>query len=404
MKRIKIGILCETKNPPDHRVALTPTATAEITRRFPEIDIVVQPCPNRCFTDEEYLNAGIPLQSDLSDCDWLIGVKEVHIPTLIAHKKYMFFAHVAKKQLYNLPLLQAIARKQITLVDYEYLTDEKHNRLIAFGRWAGIVGAYNGLRAWGIKTGRYNLTPAYGCYDRAEMVRQLNNIDLGKVRILITGGGRVASGAMETLKELNIPEVTPDEYLRDTNRSPVLCRIDPCHYAAHKNGRPFDFTHFCQNPHEYESCFKRFAASTDMLIVAHYWDPAAPKLWQPEHMKDPDFNIRIIADITCDINGSVPSTIRASTIREPFYDWDRFNLRELPPFSDPDAITVMSIDNLPGELPRDASEDFSKVLIDKVLPCIVREDPLQVIHRATIIRDGQLNDPFSYLDTFLKGE
>jgi hypothetical protein len=211
-------------------------------------------------------------------------------------------------------------------------------------------------------------------------------------------------GAMETLSNLDVPVVSPEEYLNDPDRSPVICRIDPCHYAIHKDGKPFDYDHFCKNPTEYQSCFKPFSASTDILIAAHFWDPASPKLWQPEEMKNDDFKIRLIADISCDINGSVPSTIRATTIADPFYDWDRLHLEELPPFSHPETITVMSIDNLPGELPRNASEDFSRVLIEKVFPCLLGDDPCHVIDRATITRDGHLNEPFAYLESYLKGE
>jgi len=404
MTRIKIGVLRETKTPPDRRVAVPPALAREVSARFPNVDLVVQPSPNRCFPDQEYLDAGITLQEDLSDCDWLIGVKEVSIPALKKKKKYLFFAHVAKHQAYNRELLREIIRKEITLVDYEYLKDDKNLRLIAFGRWAGIVGAYNGIRAWGIKTGRYSIIPPHDCHDREEMELQLNDCKTGEVRILVTGGGRVASGAMETLAKLGIPILTPTEFLNNPAASPAICRIDPWDYVARKDGEPFDFNHFCKNPGDYVSTFNRFYSSTDLLIAAHFWDPASPKLWLPEEMKNEDFKIRLIADISCDINGSVPSTIRATTIAEPFYDWDRHRLEELLPFSDPHAITVMSIDNLPGELPRDASEEFSKVLLDKVFPCMLGDDPCRVIDRATITREGHLNEPFKYLEKFALGE
>jgi alanine dehydrogenase len=404
MRRIKIGILRETKTPPDRRVAIPPSSAAEICANFPGVEIAVQPSQVRCFLDEEYLAAGIKLQEDLSDCDWLIGVKEVHIPALLEGKKYLFFAHVAKKQAYNRILLREIVQKRITLVDYEYLKDERNFRLIAFGRWAGVIGAFNAVLGWGLKTGGYRLTPAHDCHDRAEMEKQLNGLDVGKVRILVTGGGRVAMGALETLGKLGIPVVTAEEYLNDQSLSPVICRIDPWHYAVHKDGRPFDYDHFCKNPWEYRSCFNRFSSSTDLLIASHFWDPASPKLWQAEEMRKDDFRIRLIADISCDINGSVPSTVRATTIAEPFYDWDRFRLKEISPFSDPEAVTVMSIDNLPGELPRNASEEFSRVLIEKVFLCLLGDDPCHVVDRATITRDGHLNEPFLYLDSFVRGE
>ena len=403
MVRIKIGILRETKTPPDRRVAVTPAIAAEINNNYSNVEIVVQPSQNRCFNDGEFAAAGVPLQEDLSDCDWLIGVKEVSIATLLEGKKYMFFAHVAKKQAYNQKLLKEIVRKKITLVDYEYLKDERNLRLIAFGRWAGIVGAYNGILAWGLKTGRYSLKPAHLCHDRSEMEGYLENLDVGNLRIVVTGGGRVAMGAMESLGKLGIPILSAEDYLSNPEKSPAICRIDPCHYVCHKSGEPFDFDNFCNNPLDYQSCFRKFSSSTDVLFAAHFWDPASPKLWEPDEMINADFKIRMIADISCDINGSVPSTIRATTISDPFYDWDRTNWCELPPFSLPDNVTVMSIDNLPGELPRDASEEFSKVLAEKVFPCILDEDSGHVVDRATITCDGHLNDHFLYLDSFLKG-
>jgi saccharopine dehydrogenase (NAD+, L-lysine-forming) len=404
MERIKIGLLRETKTPPDRRVAITPSAIRVIRERFPGVDVVVQPSGIRCFPDDEYRKAGVALQEDLSDCDWLIGVKEVSLSALLPGKKYLFFAHVAKCQEYNRDLLREIVRRKITLVDYEYLKDEKNLRLIAFGRWAGIIGSFNGLRAWGLKTGRYALVPPHRCSHRVEMDRQLERLDTGKVRILVSGGGRVALGAMETLEKLGVPVVSPEEYLADTERSPVICRIDPWNYAERSDGQPFDFGHFLCHPDAYRSTFARYTACTDLFIAAHYWDPASPKFWAPEDMKADDFRIRVIADISCDINGAVPSTVRATTIADPYYDWDRQRMEEVPAFSDTGNVTVMSIDNLPGELPRDASEDFTKMLIDRVFPCMFDEDPCGVIARATITRDGHLNEHFGYLQSFIEGE
>lgn len=403
MECIKLGILRETKTPPDRRVAISPLRAREIMKCYPQVKIVVQPSKIRCYSDEEFLAAGIELSEDVSDCDFLIGIKEVHIPTLISGKKYLYFAHVAKKQEYNKPLLKAIVENGITLIDYEYLTDLNGNRLIAFGRWAGVIGAYNGLRAWGLKTGRYELSPAHRCHDRREMDSNLSGLDPGLVRILVTGGGRVAGGAVETLGKLGIQEVSPADFIREPERSPVFCRIDPHHYLAHKEGHPFDFEQFCKSPGDYVSVFNRFYTSTDLLITAHYWDPASPRLWEPHEMKNPGFRIRAVADISCDIHGSVPSTIRATSIAAPFYDFDRFGFTEKEPFTDPDAITVMSIDNLPGELPRDASEEFSKVLMKKIIPCILGNDPCQILARATITRDGQLTPRFQYLESWVSG-
>lgn len=156
MNKIKLGVLRETKNPPDKRVPVTPSQAVKLTERFPDVDVFIQPSDIRCYTDEEYQYLELNLTEDLSDCDILIGVKEVDPKTLIDNKTYLFFAHVAKKQPYNRELLQEIIKKKIRLIDYEYLTDYNNQRIVAFGRWAGIVGAYNGLRARGIRTDEFN--------------------------------------------------------------------------------------------------------------------------------------------------------------------------------------------------------------------------------------------------------
>jgi alanine dehydrogenase len=402
MKCIKIGLIRETKFPPDRRVALPPVYAAALREKYPEVSIVVQPSDIRCYKDEEYVNAGIPLQEDLSDCDLLIGIKEVKIDALLPGKHYLFFAHVAKKQVYNRPLLKALLDKGVTLSDYEYFTDEKGIRLIAFGRWAGIIGSFNGLRAWAIKQGMPVLMAPHECLDRQEMDQQLDGLDLGKVRILLTGGGRVAHGAMETLDKLGIPLVSPAEYLEHPERTPVICRIDPADYVQENSGSGFDFDHFIRHPEQYHSVFNRFYSSTDFLISAHYWDPKSPRLFEPHEMARKDFRIRVIADISCDINGSIPSTVRATRIDDPFYDWDPQKWCEAPAFTSPEHVTMMTIDNLPGELPRDASDEFAGILIKNIMPYILGEDTEGVICRATITWKGELTENFNYLEEFAR--
>ena len=401
---MKIGILRETKTPPDKRVAMPPAQLRKFMDENPDLEFVVQSSEIRCYQDIEFIRKDIRIQENLWDCDILIGVKEVDIPTLLPDKTYMFFAHVAKEQPYNRDLLRAILDKKIRLVDYEYLTSREGLRLIAFGRWAGIVGAYNGLRGWGLRTGKYKLKPAHECHDRCEMDAQLNEIDLSKARILISGGGRVGQGAMETMLNLGIKEVSPEEYLHLDYDEAVYCRIDPWHYVSHKNGREFDLKHFFDNPGEYESIFEPYAAKTDLYIAAHYWDPDSPRMFELEDMKDPDFRIGMIADISCDINGSVPCTTRASTIADPFYGYDPATGRETDPFSPLPGITIMAVDNLPGELPRDASSEFAEVLAREILPRLIGDDPEGVIERATITANGKLTEKYSYLEGYVRGD
>jgi saccharopine dehydrogenase (NAD+, L-lysine forming) len=403
-KTLRIGILRETKNPPDRRVPLTPPQIVALEELYPNVQFFVQPSDYRCYSNEEYEYLDIPLKEDLRDCDILMGVKEIDKRTFIAGKVYLFFAHVAKKQPHNLDMFRAMAENNISLIDFEYLTTDKGQRVVAFGRHAGIVGAYNGLRARGIKTNRFKLKPAYQCHDLDEMWAGLKLIELRPgLKILITGDGRVAHGAMETMAVANVEMVAPDDYLERDFDVPVFCQIGPEYYSKHKNGLNFNFNHFAKYPHEYESTFLPYSKVTDILITGHYWDPRSPVFFTREDMKKPEFKISIIADISCDVNGPIPSTTRATTISDPFYAYNPLLEIEEPAFSKQTNITVMSIDNLPGELPRDASLDFGKMLMNNVLHDLLSETASPMIERATIIRNGKLTDRYNYLIDYLNG-
>lgn len=403
-RRLRVGILRETKNPPDKRVPLTPSQIIALQIECPDVEFFVQPSDVRCYSDEEYRYLEIPIQEDLSNCDILMGVKEVDKSTFIPGKTYLFFAHVAKEQPYNLEMFREMIAKRIRLIDYEYITRENGARVVAFGRWAGIVGAYNGLRARGIRTDRFKLKPAHKCHDLDELWAGLKMIDLiPGLKILVTGDGRVGNGAMETIARTNAVKVSPEDFLNKQFDVPVVCQIGPADYVKHRDGLPFDLNHFFSNPAEYISDFKRYTGVTDIYIAAHFWDPASPVLFTKEDMRSDKFKISVIADISCDINGPIPSTLRATTIADPFYG---FNLRtgeEEKAFKDPRNITVMSVDNLPGELPRDASSDFGRQLMEDVLPVLFKQGEGDIIRRATICENGNLTERYSYLENYLAG-
>ncbi len=402
LKRLKVGILRETKNPPDRRVPLTPAQITSLKERYPFVEFIVQPSNARCYTNQEYDNLNIPIREDVHECDILMGVKEVDKRTFIPGKTYMFFAHVGKKQLHNREMFREMALKNDSLIDYEYLVNEKGERIVAFGRWAGIVGAYNGLRAGGIVTGRFSLKPAYQCRDLDEMNAGLRHAELQPdLKVLITGSGRVANGALETLSACNIVRVSPDDFLNSKFNFPVACMIGPEYYTRHRKGENFSFANFVSHPEEYESAFSPFLA-VDLLITGHYWDPRSPALFTKEDMRKPEFRISVIADVTCDVNGSVPSTIRAATIHDPFYGYNPFTENEEPAFSKSSNITVMAVDNLPGELPRDASVDFGNQLINNVMHFLFTDAGSPVIEKAMILRNGKLTPRFTSLDDYLE--
>ena len=401
-KTLRIGILRETRNPPDRRVPLTPPQIIALEEQYPYAEFLVQPSDFRCYSNEEYEYLDIPLKEDLHECDILMGIKEVDKRTFIPGKTYLFFAHVGKKQSHNRDMFMEMAAKDISLIDYEYLTTENGDRVVAFGRYAGIVGAYNGLRARGIRTNRFKLKPAYQCHDLDEMWAGLRLIELSRgLKVLVTGKGRVANGAMETLSICNLVQVEPEEFLNRDFKVPVVCQIGPEHYTRHKGGQKFSYAHFTKHPEEYESAFHPFTRVTDMLVTGHYWDPGSPAFFTKEDMKSPDFRISVIADISCDVNGPVPSTLRATTISDPFYGYNPHLEIEEPAFERLTNITVMSIDNLPGELPRDASQDFGKQLMLNILDDLLTETNSPMIERATILKGGKLTPAFSYLDDYL---
>jgi saccharopine dehydrogenase (NAD+, L-lysine-forming) len=400
---IKVGILREGKIPHDQRVPFTPEQCVMIMQEYPEIDIVIQPSDWRCFKNDEYDKAGIKLQEDISDRDILMGIKEVPKEDLITGKKYLFFSHTIKKQPHNQALLKEIVAKKITLIDYECLVDTHDNRIIGFGRFAGIVGAYNGLMGYGLKYHLFNLKPAQNCHDKKEVFHQLESAHLPNIKIVVTGGGRVANGACETMGAMNIRKVTPYEFLNYSFREAVYVQLHSEDYYQAKDHSPFSAFDFHHHPENYRCTFSdpsSFSSVADMLIHCTYWDPKADVLFSKGQMRDPDFRIGVIADVTCDLNGSIPSTVQVSTIEDKFYGYDPMTEKVVEPFIK-DAITVMAIDHLPDELPRDASDGFGKHLFERVLPALFVNDKNGLIQRASITKEGRLTERFNYLSDYV---
>ena len=400
---MKIGIIKEGKVPVDHRVPFTPKQCRVLKDTY-QIDIVVEPSNIRCFTDDEYVKEGIQLSSDLSDCDVLFGVKEVPTKLLLPNKTYFFFSHTIKKQAYNKSLLQDILEKKIQLVDYECLKNKTGNRIVAFGRWAGIVGAYNSIRTYGLKYGVFSLKPAHTCFDLIELVEELKKINLDTIKICLTGRGRVSRGAAEVLLHLNVQKVSVEEYLHNTFNHPVYVQLDTEDYNTTIDGGFFNAHNFYANPSSYKSNFARFLPATDMLIAGAYWDPNAPVLFTMEDTKSEDFRIKIIADITCDIEGSIPTTIRPSTIADPFYDIDIQTGKEISAFTKKNALSVMAVDNLPCELPRDASEDFGNQLVANIGAFFSTGTDSSVEGASITTKTGELAVAFSYLEDYVNGD
>jgi hypothetical protein len=333
-----------------------------------------------------------------------MGIKEVPPQHLIEGKKYAFFSHTIKKQPHNSKLLQAALQKKITLVDYECLVDADGNRIIGFGRFAGMVGAYNALMAYGNKYNLFHLKPAHLSHDKEEIFELLELVHLPNVKIVVTGGGRVANGASETLGAMKIRKVTPYEFLNYNFREPVYVQLRSENFYEAKDDSPFSAEEFHARPKDFRCTFSdtgSYASVSDLLIHCMYWDPRADILFSKQRMRDPDFRISVIADVTCDLNGSIPSTMKISTIEDKFYCYEPMTESLVAPFKN-NSITVMAIDNLPCELPRDSSEAFGKHLIERVFPSLLGKDN-GLIERATIAKEGKLMRRFEYLEDYVRG-
>jgi saccharopine dehydrogenase (NAD+, L-lysine forming) len=396
----KIGVIREGKKPEDRRVPLTPAQCKEVMQRFPDVDLVVQRSNVRSYTDAEYEAFEIPLVDDLTDRDLLIGVKEVPVELLIANKAYQFFSHTIKQQPHNRKLLRAVLDRGIRLIDHELLTDPHGERVLAFGYWAGVVGAYNGMRGWQLMHGGPDLKPANQCHDLEELERYLHAYPLPQdLRIVLTGGGRVGKGAMGVLERAGVKRVKPQEFLDSDNTVPVYTVLGSTDLYARDDGKSFDKQAFHNDPRGHHSKFLPFARRAHIYMACHFWDPRGPKILSAEDLRDPKLSLQVIADISCDIGGPIDSTLRATTIADPFYGYDAASGTEKPAGT-AGTIAVMTVDNLPCELPRDASEAFGRDLVERVLPFLVGDDNEGMIARATIAQGGALTAGFAHLKEY----
>lgn len=402
---MKIGIIREGKVPPDFRVALTPKQCKYIVETYPEVEIYIERSPIRTYTDAQYEQQGLTLVDKLMHCDVIIGVKEVNLEDLIPNKTFMFFSHTFKKQSYNRILLENILEKKIRLIDYEVIKDERNIRLIGFGRYAGIVGCYNGFRTYGLKHKLYELKPAHKCEDRKEVEKELQKVVLPKnFKMVLTGFGRVGHGAREIMNLLPIKEVSPEEYLNKQFETPVYSHLEVEHYFEKKDGTEFIRKEFYKEPELYDRGFQKYVPETDMYIPCHYWSSRSPKILTQEDLAKDDNRISVVADISCDIADPIASTLRPSKVATPIYGYDPATGSEVD-YNKDKAIAVMAVDNLPCELPKDASEDFGNELIKHVLPALIGSDPTRIIERASQTGlNGKLMPDFAYLEDYVMGK
>ncbi len=397
---MKFGIIKERKNPPDRRVVFTPEELVRLQSEHSEAKIKVETSDIRVFSDEQYANLGIEVTADLSDCDVLFGVKEVPVDALIPNKKYFFFSHTIKKQSYNRKLLQAILNKNIELYDHETIVDANNKRLIGFGRYAGIVGAYNGFRAFGIKYDLFTLAKAETLTGKDELIARLKRQTLPNIKIVLTGHGKVGMGAKEILDGMKIKQVAIEDFLSKQYSEPVYTQIDVLDYNKRIDGSISTKSDFYKNPQEYTSDFGRFSKVADIFMAGHFHGNGAPDILTREMLQAPDNKIQVVADISCDVDGPIACTLKASTIAEPFFGYLPNEHIEVP-YTHPASIMVMSVDNLPCELPKDASEGFGEMFMKHVIPAFFNGDKDGILGRAKMTENGKLTPRFAYLQEYV---
>jgi alanine dehydrogenase len=400
---IKFALIKERKTPPDRRVIFSPKKLQEIVQKFPEASFKIEASDIRIFKDSEYEEAGFEVSQDISDCEVLLGVKEVPIASLIPNKKYFFFSHTIKKQPYNRELLKAILKNNIDLYDYEVIVKANGRRLIGFGRYAGLVGAYNCFRALGLRDKIYEMPKVEILPDLKSVLLELDKIKLPNIKIVLTGSGKVAHGAKEILDHLKIKQVRVEEYLNKDFNEPVYCLIDVLDYNVHKSGTNITNKHFYSHPEEYNSNFMRFAEVSHVFIAGHFYGDGAPIFFTQEQANSLEFKIKLVADVSCDIGIPIASTIRSSTIADPIYGYDPKTGEEVD-FREKSAITVMAVDNLPCELPKDASKGFGDMFMKHVIPAFFNLDIDGILERAKMTENGKLAERFSYLQDYVDGK
>jgi saccharopine dehydrogenase (NAD+, L-lysine forming) len=395
---LTIGLIREGKTPADNRVAFTPAQCKWIHKNTTDVKVIAQSSQHRCFNDKEYQAAGVTVQDDISDCDVFFGIKEIPIAELLPKKTYVFFSHTKKAQPHNQKLFKAVIEKQITLIDYECMTHEDGQRILGFGFFAGIVGAHNGMMVYGTRTGLFKLNRVYQQKDYRNLIHTYFGLKLPKMKIAVTGSGRVAHGVLEIMNLLGIHEVEPFDYLHKQYEYPVYVDLKGRDLYRRKTDGTYNRQNFHDYPEEYDCTFAPFAKETDVLMNGIYWDKNIPPLFSLDDFKRNDFRIKTIADITNDEYGSIPVNCGDGTIENPVYGVDKRTLQQTAPYIE-NSVDIMAVGNLPNELPRDASRYFGEQLIKFILEDLVKGGS-PVIDRATIVKAGKINEPYAYLKEY----
>lgn len=434
-----IGIRHEDKYLMERRAPLTPRHVERLIRHK-KLDIVVETSAKRVFTDQEYLDAGAEIARDLSKCSVIFGVKEMPESFFEAEKTYVFFSHVIKGQHYNMPMLRKMMELGCNLIDYERVIDEQGKRLIFFGRYAGLAGMINSLWSLGLRlkeagydTPFSKIRQAHHYSSLAEARKVISEVGqeiaenglppaLTPFTVAFTGYGNVSQGAQEIIGLLPVIEISPDELLNLQKRSVIPHNLiykiifKEQHLVEPVDvGKVFDLQEYYSEPDKFRSLFHRYIPHLDMLINCVYWDARYPKMvtrdYLEKHFGEGTPKLKVIGDISCDVNGSVECTVKATEIEDPIYVYHPKTRSHTMGYKG-EGLLVMAVDILPSELPRDSSAGFADVLVNYVkaiADCDFEEDFLTLdlpnaIKSALILHRGKLTPHYKYLEEVLKSE
>ncbi len=433
---MKIGIRKETQYPSEKRAVIAPKHIQEIINN--SIEVYVEPADQRVFSSEEYLNKGAKISEDLSMCDLILGVKEVPIPDLIPNKPYCFFSHTIKGQNYNMPMLQAILEKNITLFDYELVKNEKGVRIVFFGKFAGYAGIINSLWLLGRRFKSEGIENPFSKIKQAmeydslasakDVIKQVGE-DIAKnglpdeITPVITGFsgyGNVSKGAQSLYDYLPHKVIHPAE-LEDfikkgefSNKIVYKVEFREVDMYEHPTINEFDFNHFVKFPNEYKSIFSKYLENLTMLVNGIYWEEKFPKHVTKDFMKKlyetgSKQKLKVIGDITCDIEGSVELTVKSTKSSNPTFVYEPLT-KEVIDGVEGNGPVILAVDKLPAELPREASRAFGDTLLPFLKDLVSADysknyDELEIpveFKKAIIAHKGVLTPDFKYLSKYLK--
>ena len=429
MKKI-LGIRKEDKNQWEKRAPLTPVAVKLLKEQY-GIDTIVQPFPKRVFDDDEYKGAGADLSDDLFQCSVIVGVKEVPADLLLDNKVYIFFSHTIKGQDYNMPLLKKVMDSGCSLIDYECIKDEKGRRLVFFGKQAGQAGLIDALHGFGRRLEAEGIENSFSLIKQAYSYRGLEEAkdDLYKLAddinenglpkeispmvVGITGYGNVAQGFQDLLDILPVTEITPNQLLTKELEQNQIYKVvfKESDIVKPSDGGSFDLNDYYTNPQNYKPVFEKYLPKLTMLTNASYWDTVYPRLFTKKYLKEnkDNLSVKFVADLSCDINGGIEFTEKATTPDSPVFVYNP-GTDKITDGYEGEGVAVLAVDNLPAEIPLDSSVWFSKSLypfIPKLFDAdfsvpFTELELTDELKNAIIVYNGELTPTFKYLEEYVE--